>query len=321
MEIARRTLVGLLALATLLVVSACAQSVEAPTDDGAAESAEDAAPDEAAEDADAEEDAGASGEGGDDAPDAEDAAGETEDDACGRIVITAHPSYPPVAWAEDGELVGAAPALATEIGDELGLEVVVQDEGTWSAAQDAARAGDVDMILGVYMNEERQAWLDYVEPAFLLDPIGAFARMDAELAITSTEDLVGLRGVTDEGESFGTEMDAFIEGELDVLRTMNVEESIQTVVNGEADYWIYGTYPGIAELASRGIAGEVVPAAWEIGAQPLYMAFSKASACGAQHGEAFGTALQAKIDEGRAGALLDEAHGEWEMLQDWYEGE
>ncbi len=78
--------------------------------------------------------------------------------ACAALVITGHPSYPPVAWAAQGKIVGAAPELVRAIAAKLGVrEVVSKDYGSWEGAQAAARNGEADVIFGIYKNDERAA--------------------------------------------------------------------------------------------------------------------------------------------------------------------
>jgi ABC-type amino acid transport substrate-binding protein len=54
---------------------------------------------------------------------------------CAALMITGHPSYPPVAWAADGKIVGAAPDLVSGIAAKLGVkDVVSKDFGSWEGA-------------------------------------------------------------------------------------------------------------------------------------------------------------------------------------------
>ena len=76
--------------------------------------------------------------------------------ACAALTITGHPSYPPVAWAVKGKIVGVAPTLVRGIAEKLGVKKVVsKDFGSWEAAQDAARKGEADVIFGIYKNDAR----------------------------------------------------------------------------------------------------------------------------------------------------------------------
>jgi ABC-type amino acid transport substrate-binding protein len=87
------------------------------------------------------------------------------DPVCAALVITGHPSYPPIAWATQGKIVGAAPNLVAGIAAKLGVkDVVSKDFGSWEGAQQAARSGQADVIFGIYKNDARALYLDYIEP-------------------------------------------------------------------------------------------------------------------------------------------------------------
>jgi polar amino acid transport system substrate-binding protein len=91
------------------------------------------------------------------------------DPVCAALVITGHPSYAPIAWAAQGKIVGAAPNLVSGIAAKLGVkDVVSKDFGSWEGAQQAVRGGQADVIFGIYKNDARASYLDYIEPPFMM---------------------------------------------------------------------------------------------------------------------------------------------------------
>ena len=96
------------------------------------------------------------------------------EDACEKIVMTGHPDYPAMAYRAGDRIDGAAPALVAAIAEDLGVPLVSRYLGSWSEAQEAAREGKADMIVGVYRNDEREKYLDYAEPAFAYDTVVVF---------------------------------------------------------------------------------------------------------------------------------------------------
>ena len=90
--------------------------------------------------------------------------------------------------------------------------------GSWEDAQAAARDGKADMIFGIYYNDERATYLDYVQPAFMFDPVAVFVAKGKEFPFAGQDDLIGKRGVTNQGESYGNEFDTFMKDKLDVAR-------------------------------------------------------------------------------------------------------
>ena len=151
--------------------------------------------------------------------------------ACARLVITGHPSYPPVAWAAQGKIVGAAPALVSAIATKLGVkDVMSKDFGSWEGAQDAARKGEADVIFGIFKNDARAQYLDFIAPPFMADPVAIVVRKGDGFAYGEWRDLKGRKGVTNAGESYGDKFDAYMGSELTVARADGVDKGFAALL-------------------------------------------------------------------------------------------
>ncbi|HEY6832874.1 MAG TPA: transporter substrate-binding domain-containing protein [Pseudolabrys sp.] len=228
--------------------------------------------------------------------------------ACTSLVITGHPSYPPVAWAAQGKIVGAAPALVRGIAAMLGVkDVVSKDYGSWEGAQAAARSGEADVIFGIYKTDERARTLDFIAPPFMADPVAIVVRKGAGFAYAEWSDLKGRKGVTNSGESYGDKFDAFMAKELTVARASGVDKTFAALLAGEADYMIIGLYPGHDEARRLGIADKVAFLPKELVSSGMYVAFSKKSKCGATLQAGFAADLKIAVDSGTVRHLLEAA--------------
>ena len=224
--------------------------------------------------------------------------------ACAALVITGHPSYPPVAWAAQGKIVGAAPALVRAIAAKLGVKhVVSKDFGSWEGAQEAARKGEADVIFGIYKNDARARYLDYIEPPFMPDPVAVVVRKGAGFAYAEWSDLKGRKGVTNAGESYGDKFDAYMAKELTVARAAGVDKTFAALLAGEADYMIIGLYPGRDEAMRLGIADKIAFLPKELLSSAMYVAFSKRSKCGALQA-GFAAEIKKAVDSGKVRELL-----------------
>jgi polar amino acid transport system substrate-binding protein len=229
------------------------------------------------------------------------------DPACPSLVITGHPSYPPVAWGSDGEIVGAAPEMVADIARTLGVgKVASRDFGSWEKAQAAAKDGKADIIFGIYKNDERMKGLDYVEPAFMMDPVSVVVRRGDRFAYAKWDDLNGRKGVTNTGESFGDKFDAFMASNLLVARTQGVEKAFEALMDKSADYLIIGFYPGKIKAKQLGYAAKVEFLPEEIDSFGMYVAFSKKSKCNALK-ERFAESIRKEVAEGRVKPRLEAA--------------
>ena len=77
------------------------------------------------------------------------------------------------------------------------------------------------MIAAVYDNPERRTYMDY-SISFMKDPVSVFVLKGKAFPFRRWEDLIGKRGCTPLGESFGKDFDRFIEQKLTMERSLIV---------------------------------------------------------------------------------------------------
>lgn len=235
-------------------------------------------------------------------------------DTCTKIVSTGHPQYPAIAFKQGDRIVGAAPSLVEAISKDLEIPLESKFVGTWSEAQEAARDGKADMIVGVYFNDERAEYLDYVKPAFIFDPVVVFVAKDKTFDFKDENDLIGKKGATNKGESYGTKLDAFIKDKLDVARTDGIDDALNDLASGKVDYVIAGYYPGDAELSRLGLDDKVKALEPALLSAEMFVAFSKKSPC-ASLAPKFGEEIAEMTTDGRYHQMLLDAIAEWDADQ------
>jgi polar amino acid transport system substrate-binding protein len=235
-------------------------------------------------------------------------------DSCTSMTITGHPQYPVIAYRDGKTIVGAAPLLVEAIGKQLNIPVTSKFTGSWSDAQTAARKGKVDMIVGVYYNDERATYLDYVHPAFIYDPVVVFVPKGKEFPFQSQDDLIGKKGVTNKGESYGNEFDAFIKDKLNVARADGIDDAFKDLLAGKADYLIAGYYTGLAEAAKDGVKDKVEALNPALLTAEMYVAFSKKSPCRTLAPQ-FGQGIAEMTTDGRFNKILTDAIQAWDKAE------
>ena len=232
-------------------------------------------------------------------------------DECTKITATGHPQYPVIAYKDGDNIVGAAATLVETIAKQLNIPLESKYVGTWEEAQAAARDGKADIIFGIYYNDERATYLDYVQPAFTFDDVAIFVVKGKEFPFTDKNDLVGKKGVTNQGESYGNEFDAFMKEKLDVARTDGIDAAFKDLLDGKADYLIAGYYPGLAEAAKEGLKDKVVALNQALLSQEMFVAFSKKSPCASLAGK-FGEGITQLTTDDSYDKMLVEAQKAWE---------
>jgi polar amino acid transport system substrate-binding protein len=235
-------------------------------------------------------------------------------DDCAKIVATGHPQYPVIAFRQGDNLVGAAPSLVEAIAKKLNVPLESKFMRNWADAQAAARDGKADMIYGIYYNDERAKYLDYVKPAFMFDDVAIFVPKGKAFPFTGKDDLVGKKGVTNQGESYGNEFDAFMKEKLDVARANGIDAAFKELLDGKADYLIAGYYPGNAEAAKDGVKDRVEVLDQALLTAEMFVAFSKKSPCTAL-ADKFGQAITEMTTDGSFDKMLDDATKSWDEAQ------
>jgi len=232
-------------------------------------------------------------------------------DECTKIAATGHPAYPVIAYKDGDNIVGAAPTLVETIAKQINVPLESKYTGTWEEAQAAARDGKVDMIFGIYYNDERATYLDYVQPAFTFDDVAIFVVKGKEFPFTGQDDLIRKKGVTNQGESYGNEFDAFMKDKLDVARANGIDAAFKDLLDGKADYLIAGYFPGLAEAAKEGNKDKVVALNQALLSQEMFVAFSKKSPCRSLASK-FGEGITELTTNDSYDQILAEAQKAWE---------
>jgi len=232
-------------------------------------------------------------------------------DACTKIVATGHPQYPAIAYKDGDNIAGAAPMLVEAIAKNLKIPLESKYMGTWADAQAAARDGKADMIFGIYYNDERATYLDYVKPAFMFDEVVVFVAKDKPFTYKDENDLIGKKGVTNQGESYGNDFDAFIKDKLTVARADGIDDAFKVLMAGDADYLIAGYYPGLAEAAKAGLKDDVVPLEPALLSAEMFVAFSKKSPCKSLAPQ-FGEGITQLTTDGSFHKMLTDAIATWD---------
>jgi len=228
-----------------------------------------------------------------------------------KITATGHRYYPAIAYKDGDKIVGAAPTLVETIAKQLNVPLESKYMGTWEEAQAAARDGKADMIFGIYYNDERGTYLDYVQPAFTFDDVAIFVVKGKEFPFTDKNDLIGKKGVTNRGESYGNEFDAFMKEKLDVARANGIDAAMKDLIDGKADYLIAGYYPGLAEAAREGVKDKVVALNQALISQEMFVAFSKKSPCKSLAPQ-FGEGITQLTTDGSFHKMLTDAIATWD---------
>lgn len=163
--------------------------------------------------------------------------------AADTFIVSGNPKAPPVVWEEYNKLTGVGPDIAKSILTELNLDYDIQVTGNWQQVQDKCKSGDIDMIVSAYKNDDRAAYMEYSLP-YLPQPTVIVVPKGKEFPFGRWESLIGKKGVSNIGESYGQQFDTFIKNKLSV-QFIAFERAIELLTLGEADYLIVDLYTAL----------------------------------------------------------------------------
>ena len=190
------------------------------------------------------------------------------------LTASGHPEYPPVMWKQGDVITGVGPELLKLVFKPLGVSVKCPYKGDWSTAQNELKTGGIDALVGAYLTEERKAFMEFSMP-YMKDPVVIFVAKGKSFAFETWDDLIGKRGVSTTGDSFGQAFDVFISSRLDVKRSVTVKENFGKLLLGEADYFIFAEYSGKFEAKKLGFADKIESLKKEVAIENFHFAFSK----------------------------------------------
>ncbi len=196
--------------------------------------------------------------------------------AAEMLTASGHPQYPPIMWKENNSIIGAGVELVKLLFKDLNVTVRSPYRGRWDKVQDEAKQGKIDVIVSLYMTEGRKAFLEYSNP-YAKDPVVVFVAKGKAFNYAKWDDLIGKKGTTTIGDSFGQEFDKFISEKLTVTRSAKVEENFSKLINGHADYFIYAMYSGLFESERFDISDKIEFLPISVSVENFYIGISKRS--------------------------------------------
>lgn len=201
---------------------------------------------------------------------------------CNKILVTGNAEYPPLTWQDKNnpeKLTGFAVELLEMMLGEIGIAVEGKFVGRWARAQGEVKEGNVDMLAGAYITEERKAYMDYIEPPFVMDPTVVFVKKGDRFHFQNWNDLIGLTGGAPIGNSYGEKFDHFAKENLKIEWVPQLLQAFKKLESGRNRYVVYGLYPGMAEAEAKNFRDKIEYLENSVISEGLYFTISKKSPC------------------------------------------
>ena len=201
---------------------------------------------------------------------------------CQKIIVSGNAEYPPLTWQDkddEGKLTGFAVELLKMAFIDTQIEIRARYAGKWKRTQTEVKIGNVDILCGAYITEERKKYMDYIFPCFVMDPTVIFVKKGGNFKFKSWQDLKKLLGGAPIGNSYGESFDRYEKKHLLIERVPKVVQGFKKLVSGRNDYFIYGLYPGLAEAEVSNFSDKIDYLDNSVISEGLYFTISKKSPC------------------------------------------
>ena len=201
--------------------------------------------------------------------------------ACKTLVASGNPQYPPYLWRDpdsEARLVGAIAEMTEWLGNEIGVAIELRYVGNWARVQEETRAGRVDMITGAFFTLPRTEYMDYALLPFRETRSVIIQREGATFPFQRWDDLISRKGLTVINNSFGQAFDRFANESLSLGKISTLDQALQMLDRGRADYLVYEDSPAEAYIARLGLRNlRLMPT--PVAQEQLYVTLSHRSTC------------------------------------------
>jgi polar amino acid transport system substrate-binding protein len=193
------------------------------------------------------------------------------------VIVSGHEEYAPFMWRQGDEIVGVGIDVVNIIFHDLGIKVTSRYVGPWKRILRKIELGEVDVLCGGYITDDRLKYMAFTEEPLSADPTAVFVWHSRSFPFESRDDLKGIRFGEVLGESQGQEFDAWRK------RYASVEEVPTSILNikkleaNRIDAFVTGLYSGLLHIKKEGYAGRIIPLEHPVNTEYLHIGISKKS--------------------------------------------
>ena len=225
-------------------------------------------------------------------------------------VISGGTTYPPLSWQVDNKLQGTSIELVVRLLAEVGVTASADSGGPWKRVLHRAKHGQVDILVGVRRNTEREKYLTYVTPAITPSVQSVFVKRDNSFDFPGWEALQDKIGGITLGTSFGPKFDLFATQHLTLHPVRSNEQNFKKLRRGRIDYMLGPLLPTLLYSDLSGDRPHL-----EFIDSPLiildeFVAFSSRSGC-IKHLEHFKKRISEVVKDGTMDELLEKYFEIW----------
>jgi len=193
------------------------------------------------------------------------------------VVVSGHEAYAPFMWRQGDEIVGVGIDVLKIIFQDLGIEVSSRYVGPWKRILRKIELGEVDILCGGYITDDRLEYMAFSEEPLSADPTAVFVWHTRVFPFETLDDLKGIRFGEVLGESQGQEFDAWRKKYASVEEVPTSILNIKKLQANRIDAFVTGLYSGLLHVKREGYAGRIIPLKHPVNTEYLHIGISKKS--------------------------------------------
>lgn len=197
--------------------------------------------------------------------------------AAEEVIVSGHEEYAPFMWRQGDEIVGVGIDVVNMIFQDLGINVSSRYVGPWKRILRKIELGEVDILCGGYITDDRLEYMTFTEEPLSADPTAVFVWHTRTFPFESLDDLKGIRFGEVLGESQGQEFDAWRKKYASVEEVPTSILNIKKLEANRIDAFVTGLYSGLLHVKKEGYAGRIIPLKHPVNTEYLYIGISKKS--------------------------------------------
>lgn len=198
---------------------------------------------------------------------------------CSTLISSGSNEYPPFMWfsSEARQPQGALVDFINWHNQHSAVKIDNRYTGAWARTQRQARK--IDLLIGLFYNEERDSSLDFIYPPVAQSHSRIWLNSKKLLDIQALSDLVGHQGATVNGFSLGKEFDLYAQEHLNLFRTKSIRQGFKMLSSQRIDYVVYEEQPGLSILSTMPEISNLQLAPYLIATEDIFIAITKDSPC------------------------------------------
>jgi ABC-type amino acid transport substrate-binding protein len=197
---------------------------------------------------------------------------------CDKVILGGDADWAPYVIINEDGVGGVGMDLATKVFAELDIPVKYVAFSNHMAMMQALRAGDFDVLVSTYPNNDLKANTSLVEPPYIVDAVTVAMKIENIPEVSSWDSLSGHHGAMDMNFTPDQPTQDFFDAYLSIKDQLSLTDAMNKVMEGKA-YYVVGSELQLRYAIAKNNLQSSIAIANVKHPLPVHMAFRPDSPC------------------------------------------